>query len=188
MVALFSCCVQANQAEYEQFAAAQKTKQHTITAPYQQEIAALLTNVKTKTPPSLKPAIANNPKANSAAKIIVFVSFAMPTESIKTWLHEAHKIGASVVIRGLINNSFTETVKAIAALIKEQQVSGIAIDPTLFTKFNITKVPAVVAVDASGNYDVIFGDVTLDYALTTIDKRGVATVQDALQQLRGSHA
>jgi conjugal transfer pilus assembly protein TrbC len=127
---------------------------------------------------------------NTKSNIIIFVSFSMPKESLKTWMQEGSKIGASVVMRGLVNNSFKDTIGAIYDLIKDHQAHGIAIDPTLFKKFNIDKVPAVVVVDSFENYDVVFGNVTLDYALGVIANHGEVgknQVQKEIEKLRGKH-
>jgi type-F conjugative transfer system pilin assembly protein TrbC len=127
------------------------------------------------------------------APLFIFVSFSMPRASLKQWLWQAQKINAAVVIRGLVNNSFKDTATAVADLIKEhptvandnankagiQTASGLAIDPTLFQKFGITKVPAVVIASNYGaaggvkpvqNFDIVYGDVPLDYALDKLGK------------------
>ena len=106
--------------------------------------------------------------------IIVFVSFSMPKESIKGWITQAQKVDASVYIRGLVNNSFKDTTKAVGGLVQNQhgqqtQSGGLLIDPTLFKKYSITQVPAVVVVQGD-SFDVIYGDVTLDYALGKISR------------------
>ncbi len=94
-------------------------------------------------------------------------------------MHDAHTIYAPVIIRGLINNSFKETTSAIYRLVKEQS-GGMQIDPLLFERFQIKKVPAVVVTESTAclsnqscllNYDVFYGDVTLQYALKEIAKK-----------------
>ena len=101
----------------------------------------------------------------SSSSVMVFVSFSMPKESLKAWMHEAQKIHAPIILRGLINNSFKDTQKAIFDLIKEDHsLGGMQIDPLSFKKFNISKVPAVV-LTRDREFDVIYGNVTFDYAL-----------------------
>ena len=127
--------------------------------------------------------------------IIIFVSFSMPKESIKGWITQAQKAGASLYIRGLFNNSFKETAKAVSELVQDQ-TGGVLIDPNLFKKYSITQVPAVVVVNEKDeknekeDFDVIYGDVSLDYALEKIgnvmqeaDKKDLLKV---IKILRGS--
>ena len=99
--------------------------------------------------------------------ILVFVSFSMPKASIKGWVEQARISGAAIYIRGLVNNSFKETIAAVSELVKDTP-GGLLIDPTLFKKYSITQVPAVVVVNRE-DFDVIYGDVTLDYALNKIN-------------------
>lgn len=113
-------------------------------------------------------------KANS--HIFVFVSFSMPDSSIKGWLNEGKLVSAPLVIRGLVNNSFKETLNKVIEIAKDKE-EGIILDPTLFKKFKIQKVPAVVVTNQtcnlvnlcdSSDYAVLYGDVHLDYALKKI--------------------
>ncbi|MBX3709466.1 MAG: type-F conjugative transfer system pilin assembly protein TrbC [Gammaproteobacteria bacterium] len=108
--------------------------------------------------------------------IIIFVSFSMPDESLKGWMREAKIIDAPVVVRGFINNSFKDTINKISVLTKDNQ-GGVQVDPTLFQRFQIVKVPAVVVVKEPNclpgmsctlDYDIVYGDVTLSYALKKI--------------------
>jgi conjugal transfer pilus assembly protein TrbC len=131
----------------------------------------------------------------SDAPIMIFVSFSMPDASIKGWMKEAEIIHAPVVIRGLINNSFKETMKKMAELAKDNH-GGVQLDPTLFQRFHIEKVPAVVVSlvqNCSPNqtclddFDVIYGDVTAEYALTKISNQNDSVsklAKAALLQLR----
>lgn len=122
--------------------------------------------------------------------ILIFVSFSMPKESLKGWISEAEKIHAPVVIRGLVNNSFKETLARMNELVSNNK-GGVQLDPVLFKKFQIKQVPAVVVRDGN-EYDVIYGDSHLDYALETVIKRNDAlsvSAKHALTMLRGySHA
>lgn len=108
--------------------------------------------------------------------IIIFVSFSMPDESLQGWMREAKLIDAPVVVRGFINNSFKDTINKISTLTKDNQ-GGVQIDPTLFQRFQVEKVPAVVVVkephclqgmSCTLDYDIVYGDVTLPYALKKI--------------------
>jgi conjugal transfer pilus assembly protein TrbC len=105
------------------------------------------------------------PMVNAREAPMVFVSFSMPKDALLQWLQQANTVGAHVIIRGLVDNSFQKTAKVIADLIGDRPY-GFQIDPTLFTKFSIDKVPAVVIQDESTNqFDVIYGNTSLNYAL-----------------------
>lgn len=130
--------------------------------------------------------------------IIIFVSFSMPDESLKGWMREAKIINAPIVVRGFINNSFKDTVNKISVLTKDNQ-GGVQIDPTLFERFKVNKVPAVVVVKEPNcipgmscvlDYDIVYGDVTLAYALKKIanEEDSVSAIAEApLKILSGTN-
>ena len=125
-------------------------------------------------------------------QIIVFVSFSMPEPALKSWLLDAQKVGALVVTRGLINNSFKETLQAFAKLIGGNTSVGIQIDPELFRDYGIDQVPAVVVTQnsASKSFDVIQGNTTMRYALQMLFEKGeIQSVQlkQALAKLGGMY-
>ena len=134
------------------------------------------------------------------SQVLVFLSFSMPEKSLHAWLLQCKTSGATPVIRGLIHNSFKETMQVIQRLSQTTGV-GMQLDPILFKTFEITKVPAVIYVkDApicSANmnckpitYDRLYGDVTLDYALEKMLGDGTtdATLDAMMHQLRGALA
>lgn len=147
---------------------------------------------------------AKNPKVpivthlKKVSLVLVFLSFSMPEKSLNAWLLQCKQSGATPVIRGLIHNSFKETMTVIQALSKKTGV-GVQLDPILFKTFDITMVPAVVYVkdtpDCPANmdckpvdYDSIYGDVSLDYALEKL--RGDELSEDSvlhqmISRLRG---
>lgn len=100
------------------------------------------------------------------SRVIIFVSFSMPPASLKNWMRDAEKIHAPVVIRGLVDHSFKETTKKMMALTEDNH-GGVQLDPTVFDYFHINKVPAVV-VTSNEHFDVIYGDVTLAFALNKV--------------------
>ncbi|SRR5579883_210202 len=131
--------------------------------------------------------------------IYIFVSFSMPKESIKEWMNAAQEIGAPLIIRGLVHNSFKETIQQVSTLTQDNR-GGVQLNPTLFQRFQIDKVPAVVVANnekclptqtCRDEYDVVYGNVTLSYALKKIADRKDAlssTVLLALTKLRETHA
>jgi conjugal transfer pilus assembly protein TrbC len=132
-------------------------------------------------------------------EVMVFVSFTMPTASLKRIVKEANKIGASVIFRGFKNNSYKETILAIKSL---GEVAGnVVVNPNAFTKYQIKSVPVLVLakattldqLDTSGcalpdTYAAVSGDVSLPYALEAIAKQDRAfesLAHQYLQQLGG---
>lgn len=194
--------MQSNNEDYATYAKEQAQKKEKIIASYQAEINALVKNVLVRqSQPDIQTfkkeitdiaktqcSLQNQDVRSVQLPIIIFVSFSMPKESVKGWITQAQKISAAVYIRGLVNNSFKDTTKIISGLVQDQS-GGLLIDPTVFKKYSITQVPAVVVVN-DASFDVIYGDVTLDYALEKISKTMEGDKQkillDAIKKLRNT--
>lgn len=130
---------------------------------------------------------ASNPKVCSAAKMVVkdahdslgfkdqkrdegrypdlliFVSFSMSDELLKTLANQAKEKDGKIVFRGLLNGSFKE----MGQKLRELGVEAL-IDPTLFQKHNVFQVPTFLLKD-----DKLVGNVSLTYALKTFKGEGV---------------
>jgi len=88
--------------------------------------------------------LSNTASAFTATKIpMVLISLSMPTSQIKSLVAEAKTIGAVVIVRGLLDDDFKKTLAALHRAAGNDS-GGIAIDPTLFKRFNVTSVPAFV--------------------------------------------
>lgn len=99
----------------------------------------------------------------------IFVSFSMPNNLIANYAKFAQKIGANLVIRGLKNNSFKETIEYIKQI--EKQGLKIAIYPQIFKEFQINHVPSFVL--SNGKlYDKITGSIGINYVLTQFSYYG----------------
>lgn len=129
------------------------------------------------------------PKTNTGSQIIIFVSFSLSDKSLVSYAEDARKIGARLVIRGLINNSFKETQRKLTDL----QIP-LDIDPPLFETYNVTHVPTFVHVAPQMGrmipaYDSLKGHVSLSYALEVFKDRGEVPGADAfLGLLKGEGA
>jgi conjugal transfer pilus assembly protein TrbC len=187
---------------YIDFAHAQAANIAAITSPYNVDINEIKNHVSDQ---QQFPAVKNFIREVTASQqqsltttvvqqpfesILIFVSFSMPQTSLKQWLDQAHRTGASVVIRGLINNSFKETLSAMTRLVTDN-TGGLLLDPTLFQKFDIKQVPAVVILQPSAcsneqsclpRFDVIYGDVTLEYALQKLREQGEFSANNLLKR------
>jgi type-F conjugative transfer system pilin assembly protein TrbC len=103
---------------------------------------------------------------NAEPKLKIFVSSSVPKESLKVLCQQASKIGARLVFRGLINNSFKDTQGFFTDL-------GIAgeIDPPTFEQFKVTVVPTFILTQDS-KYDAIQGNISLVEALSQLAEKG----------------
>lgn len=130
---------------------------------------------------SLSRTWALNEGAQSAPPLLVLVSFSMPADTLNALAEQAGKIGAPLVLRGLVGDSMEETAKRIAALHRTAG-SSLAIDPTLFTRFGVDRVPTVVlplqALRSCSEQDCpvpehvkVAGEAGLDYLLGQIERK-----------------
>ena len=110
--------------------------------------------------------------SNSDSELYVFASLSMPKTRLIELIKEAIKYNGAVVLRGLKNNSYKETATFLQPII-EQAGAGFIIDPTLFTQYNVTKVPVFVLNDSLlKQHDQIAGNISLQYALQEFAKNG----------------
>lgn len=132
--------------------------------------------------------------------ILIFVSFSMPKQSLEAILRDAKKIHASVVIRGLIDDSFQKTYQRIAELVNSSGGEGMELNPLWFKRFKIQSVPSVVVLptdspcfndetcEPARDYDQMTGNITISAALKMIrNKESVASdvAEAALDRLQG---
>lgn len=116
-------------------------------------------------------------------RVMVFISFSMPMESIKRIVQETSKIDGVVVLRGFVDGSYQKTAEIIATLGEKR--GNIQVNPEAFKKYKIEQVPSIILVqsDQEGSVDSegcalpgtfigISGDVSLPYALNRIKERG----------------
>ncbi len=116
---------------------------------------------------------------------LIFVSFSMPEEALRSLLLEAAVTESPVLLRGLAENSMQRTAERLGELLDIEDQGdtntgkakpSVAIDPTLFERFGVDKVPTfVLPLDAAApctpegcpvpEHLKIAGDVSLDYAL-----------------------
>lgn len=130
----------------------------------------------------------------------IFVTLAMPEANLKLLAGQAAKAQATIVIRGLKDDSMRATLAAVQGIIGERQVAW-QIDPQAFARFRIERAPAfvLVAQDATVTTDhsgckngcerpeafvAVAGDVSLDYALAFIARTKPAFADDAERYLK----
>lgn len=116
---------------------------------------------------------------------IYFVSLGIPREGLLPMLKDARRYNIPPTLRGLVNNDMRQTAAVMFELNKEDKDAGVQIDPTLFSQYNITTVPALV-VTCPGRYDVIRGSLPLKEALEKVAESGdcAATARHLLEAAR----
>lgn len=105
------------------------------------------------------------------SKTHVFVSFSMPESLLEETLKDAAKKGIPATLNGLYQDSMQKTAEQIMRLSKQVPNAQLQIDPTLFERFNIHQVPALV-VENDGCFDVIYGHLPIDEGLFRISRKG----------------
>ena len=106
-----------------------------------------------------------------AVQLSVFVSFSMPETLLRETLKESAQLNIPAYLNGLYRDSMSETALKVMALNKRIPNLNLAIDPTLFERFGIQKVPALV-VDDGKAFDVIYGHLTIQEGLARMAGRG----------------
>jgi conjugal transfer pilus assembly protein TrbC len=130
----------------------------------------------------------NKQGPQGAPDAILFVSFSMPDSLLLGLADQAAQFNIPIVIKGLVNNDFKQTVATFSRLSHEGQkqhlnFKGVSIDPVWFTQFNITAVPALVVskppaschaarICANQPFDVVYGNTQLKKGLEIIAERG----------------
>lgn len=110
--------------------------------------------------------------------LVVFVSFSMPDDMLERYSKQAKEAGATIVLRGLVDGSIKKT--QARALQVNSVLANWQVNPGMFRKFKIDKVPSIVLVDddkaeADQNgcaqpvaYVRISGDISIRQALSTM--------------------
>lgn len=113
------------------------------------------------------------PTISYSAGVHIFISFSMPKTSIKQWIEQADKANVQVYLRGFVKDSFKQTVIESSEIISESS-PGFILDPKMFDKFKIEKVPAVVFEEKGHEPIIVYGDI------------GLLAAAEAAQRLTGS--
>lgn len=122
----------------------------------------------------------------SDGAIYVAVSFSMPPDVLRRLSTDVQKAGGKLVVRGLVQGSFEQTLLAARQVFDDKAMSGIAIDPQVFRAYKVDRVPTFIVArepvtpcqdgvdctSAATAHDKIAGNVTLAEALRQIALRG----------------
>ena len=133
--------------------------------------------------------------------LLVFVSFTLPEATLARLVEQAAEAQATLVLRGLVNGSLTQTVARAQSLIGSRQVA-LLIDPLAFDRFGVTQVPSFVLLRrgveahsceagscfAEDAFVRAAGDVSVRYALEFIGRTApgfAGEAQPFLRRLKG---
>lgn len=126
-----------------------------------------------------------SPSSATRSDLLVFVSFSMPREALVRTIEQAARVGATLVFRGLKDDSMAVMGNEIGRLLGGRNVS-VVIHPPAFHQFSIKQVPAVVLASGEagnvmdngcaspGSFAKVSGDVTLAFALDQIERKSDA--------------
>ena len=127
-------------------------------------------------------------------ELMVFVSLSMPKGSLERAARDTRKAGASLIMRGVSKGVGPgRWVQSMAALEPLTKNGGeVSLHPDLFERYGIKRVPAIVvsaepnagcSEDACRDFAVIYGDVSLSYALERLTDRNDAIGAISRQRL-----
>lgn len=126
--------------------------------------------------------IAKDATKKTGSDLIVFVSFSMPDDLLSSYSAQAKEAGATLVLRGLVEQSVNKT--QLRAIPLNKPLASWDINPGLFRKFNIQHVPAIVLADSKDSqvmeegcarpsaYLEVEGAVSIRQALLLMRSRG----------------
>ncbi len=102
---------------------------------------------------------------------LIFVSASLPQASLKILAYQAVRHNARLVIRGMVKDSMVETAKLV-----DEIDHPLDIDPKLFERFNIMKVPVFMIYHANA-WHTVSGNVDLNFAIETASKTVPSTTK-----------
>jgi conjugal transfer pilus assembly protein TrbC len=102
------------------------------------------------------------PLNGSNGTLVVFVSFSMPKASLKELSDQRQKYGATLVLRGLHEGSFSKTKDKILEI--SQDGLQLDINPELFREYDVHQVPTFVLIKGGKEVNRLLGNVTLEFA------------------------
>lgn len=117
--------------------------------------------------------------AASDERLLIFISASVPRASLRKLARQAARAKAPLILRGVVGGGLPATARFMGDILGEEEPRAQAmIDPTLFDRFGVKQVPAVVLIPGGAcvagaracpkvtpAHVHVAGDVTLDYAL-----------------------
>ena len=120
--------------------------------------------------------------------LYMFISLSLHKNTLRSLLESAKRYGGTLVLRGLKDNSWKETLALMLPIMKEYG-EGIILDPILFKRFKVKKVPTILVTEeerdflsqdpkalegeaASNVFDKVAGNLSVKYALEMFSRKG----------------
>ena len=116
-----------------------------------------------------------SPKEVRRDGVYLLLSFSLPNDTLKDYLREAKLLGAKVLLRGLVQDSFKVTQERIKHLLftgdhpDDSLLVGIGIDPVIYRTVGAEEVPALVFVK-DDKFLIASGGVSVAHLLTLLSK------------------
>jgi len=116
-----------------------------------------------------------SPKEVRRDGVYLLLSFSLPNDTLKDYLREAKLLGAKVLLRGLVQDSFKVTQERIKHLLfigdhpDDSLLVGIGIDPVIYRTVGAGEVPALVFVKDE-KFLVASGASSVAHLLTLLSK------------------
>lgn len=127
-------------------------------------------------------------QSSAHPSLYVFISFSMQDSLINEYIADAADAGGIVVLGGLHNDSFKETVDKVSEFVIDRDgvsKGGVVIDPKAFETFGVSIVPTIVLAKEQLTactspdclrevpvHDRLTGAVSLEYALRLFSREG----------------
>lgn len=132
-------------------------------------------------------------------QVFLFASFSIPEPSLRAMMNEANDLGVPILFNGFVNNSIYDTRERLLDVFgSDENIIGFSIDPTMFVRFDIQAVPAVVITaepvepcftagcegDGAPPHDIVRGNIPLIAALDISARGGGDGSQTAIAMRR----
>jgi len=104
-------------------------------------------------------------------RLMGFISFSMPIETLLELSLQLQRVGGAFVIRGLPGNSFKLLSEKILELRERGSNIPILIDPKAFETHNVEHVPTFVLFDGN-KFDKIAGNISIEHVLSRFAEKG----------------
>jgi type-F conjugative transfer system pilin assembly protein TrbC len=120
-------------------------------------------------------------KKELSTNLYIFATLSLKDNNFKELIEAAKLYKATIVLRGLKNNSFSDTSKHIQKIGGEGEEASIIIDPILFKEYSINQVPTYVlakekdclpGTSCPNLFDKLAGNVSPKYALEKFADKG----------------
>jgi type-F conjugative transfer system pilin assembly protein TrbC len=122
------------------------------------------------------------------ADLMIFVSLSMPANMLEQYAAQAKRFGATLIMRGFVNDRLSDTKVALQRLNKAGAAWQISPEP--FIHFKIDKVPAIVVATAESasiteegcaapeTFTAVFGDMSVHAALDHMSLRATKPIAE----------